>query len=298
MPPAEAAVAVPIAPPARAPRLRSRPIAFRLAVGWLALLAAGSLLLPLLPVAEYKDPSASLDAPVLAGAGVLAEHPLGTNRFGLDLLGRVLYGARVSLLVAGSAALLGMVVGGVLGLLAGDRRGWLDRVIGVFTNALLAVPGLVLLIAVVTVVGRSHPSRAIALGVLTIPINLRLARATTLSVSQREFVVAARTLGTTRRRILVRELAPLVARPLLAYLFVLIPLLVVADASLAFLELGTPQPEPTWGNMIAEGQNGVFEDHPHIVLVPSAAMFLTVFSLDVVAERLRARFDRGGRGAA
>jgi peptide/nickel transport system permease protein len=134
--------------------------------------------------------------------------------------------------------------------------------------------------------------------VLTIPINLRLARATTLSVGQREFVVAARTLGTTRRRILVRELAPLVARPLLAYLFVLVPLLVVADASLAFLELGTPQPEPTWGNMIAEGQDGVFEDHPHIVLVPSAAMFLTVFSLDVVAERLRARFDRGGRAAA
>lgn len=284
--------------PRRLSALRRGPTAFRLAVGWLVVLAAGSLLLPLLPVAEYEDPSRSLQEPAFARLELFSDHPLGTNRFGLDLLGRVLYGARVSLLVAVSAALIGMVVGGVLGLLAGDRRGWIDRVLGVFTNALLAVPGLVLLIAVVTVVGRDHVSRVLALGVLTIPINLRLARATTLSVSQREFVTAARALGTTRRRILVRELAPVVARPLLAYLFVLIPLLIVADANLSFLELGTPQPEPTWGNMIAEGQDGVFEEHPHVVLVPSAAMFLTVFSLDIVAERLRARFDRTARTAS
>ena len=269
----------------------------RIAVGWLVALTAASLLEPFLPLAEGRNPSKTLLAPFFASPKLASSHPLGTNRFGLDLLSRALYGARVSLLVAVAAALIGLLVGGALGIIAGERRGWLDRVVGVFSNALLAVPGLVLLIAVVSVVGHSHVSRTVALGVLAVPINLRLARATTMRVAKLDYVTVARILGTSRRQIMMRELVPNVARPLLAYLFVLIPLLIVADASLSFLGLGTPQPDPTWGNMIAEGLGGVFEDHPHIVFVPAIFMFLTVFSLDVVAGRLRRRLDPKGGGA-
>lgn len=269
----------------------------RLAAGWLLVLFTAALLSPILPLGEGSDPSATVLEPYFARPSWFGSHPLGTNRFGLDILSRVLHGARVSLLVALAAAALGFVVGGLLGVLAGERRGWLDRLLGVFANSLLAVPGLILLIAVVTVSGKSHIGRTMALALLVVPVNLRLARATTLRVSSADHVTVARILGTPPLRIILREIVPNVVRPLIAYTFVLIPVLIVADASLSFLGLGTPQPDPTWGNMIAEGLEGVFEDHPHIVLVPAAFMFLTVFSLDTVAGHLRSRVDGIG-GAA
>jgi peptide/nickel transport system permease protein len=185
------------------------------------------------------------------------------------------------------------VLGGTFGLISGYLRGWTDSLVGIVTNVLLAFPPLVLLLALAAVLPRTARNQALTLSILVIPVNVRLARASTLAFSQREFVLAAKAIGAKRRRIMVSELLPNVLVPLLSYAFIVLAVLIVAEASLSFLGLGIPQPAPTWGNMIAEGRNGVFEQYPHLVFVPATALFLTVLSFNLVGERLRLRFTSG-----
>lgn len=262
-----------------------------LAIGWLVLIIGAALLAPLLPLGEHEDTAATLFEPSYAPLDLSSAHPLGTNNFGLDLLARVIYGARVSLTVSIVAVTIGVLVGGTVGLLAGYFRGKVDAVVGIFTNSLLAVPPLVLLLALASVLDPSLRNIAFALAVLAIPTMVRLARANTLVFVQREFVLAARAMGARRWRIMFRELMPNVAVPLLSYAMVVVAVLIVAEASLSFLGLGIPQPSPSWGNSIAEGQGSVMEQHPHIVLVPGMALFLTVFSFNLVGEKARKRWD-------
>jgi peptide/nickel transport system permease protein len=268
-------------------------VAYWLALVWLVVLVAVALLAPLLPLGESENSARTLSDPINARPQLFSEHPLGTNRLGLDLLARVVYGARTSLMVALLATAIGMSIGGAFGLISGYLRGVSDSVIGIVTNVLLAFPPLVLLLALAAVLPRTARNQALTLALLVIPVNVRLARATTLSFSQREFVLAARAMGAKRRRIMLSELLPNVFVPLLSYAFIVIAVLIVAEASLSFLGLGLPQPSPTWGNMIAEGRNGVFEREPHLVVVPATVLFLTVLSFNLVGERLRARFAGG-----
>src|SRR5690606_38697477 len=219
-----------------------------------------------------------LTSPSYAQPSLFSDHPLGTNNFGLDLLARSVYGARYSLVVAISAVLIGMIVGGAIGVLAGYFGGWIDRIVGVLTNSLLAVPSLILLIALASVLETNLRNISFALAILAIPSMARIARANTLVFSQREFVLAARAMGATRLRVMVRQIAPTVILPLASMGMVLISAMIVAEASLSFLGLGIQPPTPTWGNMIAEGQGTVFEQYPHIVWVPGLFLFLTVFS--------------------
>lgn len=260
-------------------------------VSWLALLALLAVVAPLLPLGEHVDVANTLDEPSYGVPSLLSEHPLGTNNFGLDLLARSIYGARTSLVVALSAAAIGTVVGGAIGILAGYFRRGVDRAVMIGTNALLAVPPLILLIALASVLDPNLRNVALALSLLTIPSMVRLARANTLAFSQREFVLAARAMGATGWRVMTRELLPNVVLPVLSMAMVMISVLVVAEASLSFLGLGVEPPEPTWGNMIAEGQGDVFQEHPHVVLVPGAFLFLTVFAFNLVGERARKRWD-------
>jgi peptide/nickel transport system permease protein len=258
---------------------------------WLVLLVLAALLAPVLPLGEHKDIASTLDAPVFARPDLLSEYPLGTNNFGLDLLSRVLHGARASLVVALGAVAVGLVIGAGLGIVAGFFRKVTDAVIGIFTNSLLAVPPLILLIALATVLEPNLRNLAFALSLLALPSIIRMARASTLTFAQREFVLAARAMGASRLRIMTRELLPNVLLPLLSYAMVMISVLIVAEASLSFLGLGIQPPEPSWGNMIAEGEGNAFEQHPHIVLVPGVVLFLTVFSLNLLGEKARKRFD-------
>jgi peptide/nickel transport system permease protein len=175
---------------------------------------------------------------------------------------------------------------------AGTRRGWLDRALSTANNAFLAFPPLVLLLALAAVMERDSRNIALALGALSIPVNLRLARANAMTVAQEEFVEAARVMGASRTRIVIREILPNVLPPLLSYALIVMAVLLVAEASLSYLGLGVQAPEPSWGNMIAEGEGGMFEDHPHLVLVPGGAMFATVLAFNLVGERLRQKWER------
>lgn len=260
-------------------------LTFVLSCVWLAVIIGVAVLAPLLPLGEYKDTTKTIAGKSYASPNLFSSHPLGTNNFGLDLLSRSIFGARSSLVVAISAVLIGIVIGGAIGIFAGYFGGKVDSIIGILTNSLLAVPALILLIALASVLLPSLRNVSVALAVLAIPSMIRIARANTLAFSQREFVLAARAMGATRWRVMVRELAPNVALPLASLGMVMISVLIVAEASLSFLGLGIAPPTPTWGNMIAEGQGGVFEKHAFIVLVPGMFLFLTVFAFNIVGEK-------------
>ncbi|MFE6934489.1 ABC transporter permease [Streptomyces sp. NPDC057699] len=266
-------------------------VVFWFGAGWLLLLGLAILFSPWLPLAEDRDVATTVLEPAFSTPTFTGGHPLGTNAFGLDLLARSLYGARSSLLISLSAVALGTVVGGAVGMVAGYFGRATDRAVGIATNSLLAVPPLILLIALATVLQPHLRNVALSLSLLTVPGMVRLARATTMAYANREFVVAARAMGATRSRIMLRELLPNVLLPLLSLAVVMISVLIVAEASLSFLGLGIQPPEPTWGNMIAEGEGRVFEEHPHIVLVPGTFLFLTVFAFNIVGEKARGRWD-------
>ena len=261
-----------------------------LSVAWLTVVGLSALLADLLPFAEARDASKSFSAPVAARPDILSSHPLGTDTFGLDLLGGVVYGARLSLQISFGAVIIGLVVGGLIGMVAGYFRGVADEILGVLTNSLLAIPPLIFLIALMVAVEPNVLNLSVALAFLGIPTYVRLARANTLVFRQKEFVVAAKSTGARHGRILLREILPNVLLPLVSYAFIVLAVLIVAEGSLSFLGLSIPRPEPTWGNMISAGANDLRRT-PHLVFVPGVVMFLTVFALNRVGDHARQKWD-------
>lgn len=277
--------------------LRRRRVDLMLALcaAWVIVLGVVATCAPLLPLGEHENVAATMLDPTYLTPFRYADHPLGTNGYGLDMLARVIYGARASMTISLMAVTIGLVVGGSIGIVAGFYRRRVDAVIGVFTNALLAVPPLILLIVLATVLEPRIRNMAFALALLTIPTMVRLARANTIAYSQREFVLAARAIGATRGRIMLRELLPNVVPPMLSMAVVVISGLIVAEASLSFLGLGIQPPAPTWGNMIAEAEaNNTMTNHPFVLLVPGTFLFLTVFAFNLLGERAQKRWDPRG----
>jgi len=259
-------------------------MALWLASGWIGLLLGLTLASLSLPL---PDPAA-MDL-LSVGAGPSSAHWLGTDGFGRDIFSRLAHGARISLFVGLAAPALGLVLGGGLGLLAGYRRGWVEAIVLLLIDTLLAFPGLVLALAIMAYLGQTLGNVTLALGILTLPAFARVARANTLSIAQRDFVLAARTLGAGPGRILWRHVLPNVIPPLSAYALLMVALLIAAEGTLSFLGLGVPQPTPSWGNMIADGRDYLL-NKPHICLIPAAAIFLTVLSCNVLSEALRQRW--------
>jgi len=157
------------------------------------------------------------------------------------------------------------------------------------TDTFLAFPALILLLALVSVLKPSVLNVTLALGVLGTPGTVRLARAATLAVASREFVTASRTLGARTPRLLFREVMPNVLPPLIAFSFVAFGFLIVAEASLSFLGLGIQRPNPTWGNLIAQGQ-ATFDTHPWLVIFPAVFLFLTVMASNYIGQRLQQKW--------
>lgn len=264
-----------------------------LAAAWIALVLVGAVTVTFLPLSEYLEPANTLTTPSRLRPDLLSRHPLGTDAQGLDLLGGVVYGARTSLQVSLLAVVVGGAIGGFVGMVAGLYQGRVDRLIGTLTDSLLAYPPLILLLAVVTFLNASVTTIGMALAVVTVPTYVRLARANTLSLVEREFIAAARVQGATNRRIITHELLPNVIRPIVAYSFVIVAVLIVAEASLSYLGVGIARPTPTWGNMIAAGQPQ-YDRNPHLVFVPGVVMFLTVFALNQIGDWSRRRWDPRG----
>lgn len=260
-------------------------VVFWMAVAWLVLVVLSAATAQWLPI---KDPNA-LDI-----GGMLqppnAESWLGTDGTGRDMFARIIYGARVSVVVSVAAVTIGMIVGGTLGMTVGFFRGRYETIVMALVDVILAFPGLVLLLALVAFVGQNLTAIALVIGFLSIPVYTRVARANTLSVAQREFILAARAMGAKRSRLLISEVLPNVVLPVMAYGLVAMGVIIILEGSLAFLGLSVQAPTATWGGMIAEGKRHL-RTGPYVAMIPAFVMFLTVLSLNFVGDRLRSRFD-------
>jgi peptide/nickel transport system permease protein len=258
---------------------------FWAAVGWLLFVFAVAVFATVLPLPSPTD----MDM-LERRAPFSAEHWLGTDGLGRDELSRLIYGARISLVVGVCAPMIGVVIGGALGMLAGYFRGRFESMVVGSMDVLLAFPPLILALAVTAFLGQSIFNLTLILGVLSVPAFMRVARAATLTLARREFVIAAQALGATHARILLRELLPNVMLPLLAFFLLGVAVIIVVEGSLSFLGLGVPPPISSWGSMIGEGRESL-DVAPRLAFLPAAAMFLTVLSFNLVGDTLRALTD-------
>ncbi|TXL75982.1 ABC transporter permease [Vineibacter terrae] len=258
---------------------------FLCAVAWVLLIGLAAVFATILPIASPTD----MD---MLGKRALpsAEHLLGTDSLGRDILSRLIYGARVSLTVGLLSSVIGVTIGGALGMLAGYFRGRLETLTVGGVDVLLAFPPLVFLLAVLAYLGQTVLNITLVIGVLSIPAFTRVARAVTLSLSEREFVVAARALGATHGRILLRELLPNVSLPLVAFFLLGVAVTIVVEGALSFLGLGVPPPAPSWGSMIAEGRESL-DIAPWLAFLPAGTMFITVLAFNIIGDTLRALTD-------
>jgi peptide/nickel transport system permease protein len=258
---------------------------FWLAAGWISFIALASIFAGVLLAHSPTD----MDMLERRAAPSLV-HWLGTDALGRDELARLLYGARISLIVGLCAPIIGITIGGALGILAGYFRGRFETIVVGSMDVLLAFPPLVFALAVVAFLGQSVFNLTCILGVLGIPAFMRVARAATLSLAEREFVVAARALGASHARIVLHELLPNVFLPLLAFFLLGVAVTIVVEGALSFLGLGVPPPASSWGNMIGEGRESL-EIAPRLAFIPAVTMFLTVLSFNLVGDTLRALTD-------
>lgn len=203
-----------------------------------------------------------------------------------------MHGARISLIVGFSAISFGFLVGGTLGIIAGYFRGWLDKIISFTFIVLLSFPSLVLAIMLTALLNRSLFTISMILGILSIAPVGRLARASTLQFSDREFVLAARQIGASDSRIILRELLPNVVIPMSALALLGMAVAIVAEGGLAFLGLSVSQ-GITWGSLIQIGSDSAttLENAPWIAFFPILLLFLTVLSLNFAGDRLRSHLD-------
>jgi peptide/nickel transport system permease protein len=271
-----------------------------LAVAGALVVVLTAVLAALAPALSPADPikNSLLDrlTPPMWAAGGDAKHPLGTDTLGRDVASRLLFGARVSLIVGFSAVLLAGVVGVALGLLSGWYGGRLDDALMRLGDVQLAFPVLVLAVAVLAVLGASTLNLVLVLGVTGWITYARIVRGEVLTLRERDFVAAAKALGAPDRAIMLRHLLPNVLPPITVVATFSVARTIIAEASLSFLGLGVPAPEPSWGAMLDEGRNYITTGW-WLALFPGLAILLLVLGINLVGDWLRdvldPRMERG-----
>lgn len=258
---------------------------FWLSVGWVVLITLLAITASWLPL---HKPNATLVGPPRQGP--TTHFLFGTDADGRDMLSRVIYGGRVSLTVGFSSIALGLLVGGTVGVVAGYFKGRLGSLLMGIMDMLLAFPALIFALAIVTFMGQSLFNVTVAIAVISVAPIARIVRASTLTFAERDFVMAARTLGARNGRIIFREIVPNVAIPAVSFACIGIALAIVGEGALAFLGLSVKAPTPTWGGMIADGRS-FLQRAPNISLLPAAVMFVTVLALNFAGDTLRGHFD-------
>ncbi|MDR4935455.1 ABC transporter permease [Rossellomorea marisflavi] len=216
-------------------------------------------------------------------------HFLGTDNFGRDLWSRIVYGARISLLVGITAVGLGLAGGVTLGLIAGYYKK-LDGIIMRIVDLLFAFPGILLAMLIIAVLGTSLVNVAIAISIWSIPTCARIVRGSVLSVKKQEYVQAMKSLGASDFRILVKHILPNCSAPIIVFATMRMATAILSTASLSYLGLGAQPPTPEWGAMISQGQDFMWTS-PHMTIVPGIAIMLIVFAFNVVGDGLRDALD-------
>jgi peptide/nickel transport system permease protein len=251
----------------------------------LLLLAATALFAPVL--APHDPLGQNLDRDLIAGS---RDHPLGTDKLGRDILSRIIYGGRVSLLVGIATVTLSLAIGTVIGSCAGYFGGWVDQLFMRLVDILMAFPGILLAIAFTAVLGPGLDHVVIALCVIGWTGYARLVRGEILSLREQEFVQAARALGGRPSRIIARHLLPSLLPPLLIQATFGLAAAIVAEGSLSFLGLGVEPPTPSWGAMLNDGRQFLLVA-PHLTTYPGLALMITVLALNLVGDALQDRLE-------
>ncbi len=262
---------------------------FWLAVAWIVGITLLAIFANMLPLPDPNTASNSCLA-VAPGAGPGAGHILGCDGNSRDVLSRVIYGARVSLIVGFASISISLLIGGTLGLIAGFFRGRFDEVMNVLANSFLAFPYLVLALAVIAFLGNSLFNVTLIIVILAWPLLFRVVRASTIEYSERDYVLAARALGATRWRVVRTLVLPDVVPSAVTYGLVGVGLAIVYEGALSFLGQSVPDPTSTWGKMIAEGSGNLTQNVSQL-LAPAIAMFLTILAVNFIGDRLRGRLD-------
>jgi peptide/nickel transport system permease protein len=272
------------------PRARSRlrqSLALYLPAGLLAAIIAACFLWPLVGSVPPPVGGSVLDAGLPAGS---PGHLLGTDAAGNDTFSRLLYGGRVSLEVGAATQVIGIVVGGLIGMIAGYSRGLLAAVLMRVLDVFIAFPSLVLALAIAEGLGPGELHVIWALSFYSVPAFARLARVATLRLREANFMLAASLSGTPRWRIVLFHLAPNLLPQQLTFALLGAGVAIIAEGALSFLSLGVPPPGASWGNMIASGMQ-TMSVRPSLVLLPCLALLITVASLNLLGDALRARWS-------
>ncbi len=256
---------------------------------WLILVVLAAALADLIPGLADPNYQGFVFGDGKTNEGPTASHWLGTDNVSRDILARLIYGARVSLIFAFSLVAVGIVVGGTLGSIAGYFRGLLETFLMALVDTWLSFPALIGLVFITTMLGMRNLVVLVLVGAVFVwPSYTRIARATALSVSGQAFVTAARAIGTSRKRILVREVFPNVLPALLAYSLVGLPVLIILESTLSFLGLGVEIPTASWGGMINQARQDLLINIWPAVW-PAATLFMTVYSFNNLADWVRAQ---------